>query len=295
MSQWLYELLAGHVHDIAVVPGERNRGNKNDRIDAHRLADRMRTGDLGTRIFKAPESLVDLRELVRCYGMVNKDVVRTKNRIRSLYRSRGISAVWQERAFSKVDREAAQGLLKPGARQAVAVLYGELDTQEELKAQMQEAMIREAKKHSITRVLRTAPGFGAVRAAQLLAIVIVPYRFRTARQFWSYCGLGIVQRSSSDWVMTINKQWIKAPVVQTRGLNRNCNRTAKQIFKGAACTVISRMRNEPLRADYERLLANGTKPNLATLTIARKIAAIVLTMWKNQEVYDPKKYRNGQE
>ncbi|MFC1611322.1 hypothetical protein ACFL6C_10200 [Myxococcota bacterium] len=32
-----------------------------------------------------------------------------------------------------------------------------------------------------------------------------------------------------------------------------------------------------------------TKPHLARLTIARRIAATVLAMWKNQEAYDPKK------
>jgi len=44
-----------------------------------------------------------------------------------------------------------------------------------------------------------------------------------------------------------------------------------------------------LREVYERLLVNGTKPNLAKLTIARKIAAMTLAMWKRQERYAPEK------
>ena len=44
---------------------------------------------------------------------------------------------------------------------------------------------------------------------------------------------------------------------------------------------------QPLRRSYERLLVAGTKPNLARLTLARKLAATVLAMWKQQEVYDP--------
>ncbi len=43
----------------------------------------------------------------------------------------------------------------------------------------------------------------------------------------------------------------------------------------------------PLYLDYERLTQAGTKPPLARLTLARRIAAIILAMWKNQEVYDP--------
>jgi hypothetical protein len=66
---------------------------------------------------------------------------------------------------------------------------------------------------------------------------------------------------------------------------------AKAIFKGAAVTVLTSMPTEPLRKDYDRLVTNGTAPNLARLTLARKIAATVLAMWKNEEAYDPGKYR----
>ena len=104
-----------------------------------------------------------------------------------------------------------------------------------------------------------------------------------------YCGLAVVSRSSSDWVRTRDGQWIKAPVQQTRGLNKNFNRTLKVIFKGAAITVIGQRRDTPLYDHYQRLLDGGTKPNLARLTIARQIAAITLALWRNEEVYDPAK------
>jgi hypothetical protein len=35
----------------------------------------------------------------------------------------------------------------------------------------------------------------------------------------------------------------------------------------------------------------GIKPNLAKLTLARRIAAATLAMWKHQEDYDPSKTR----
>ena len=101
-------------------------------------------------------------------------------------------------------------------------------------------------------------------------------RVRTKRQFWSYCGLGIVMRSSSDWVRNKNGSWERAEVQRTRGLNVNHNHTLKNIFKGAATTVVSKLETDPLHQDYQRLIAAGTKPNLAKLTIARKIAAIAL-------------------
>jgi hypothetical protein len=61
------------------------------------------------------------------------------------------------------------------------------------------------------------------------------------------------------------------------------------VFKGAATTVIAQLRDDALHGDYERMLQSGIKPSLAKLTVARKIAAMVLSMWKHQEVYDPKR------
>jgi len=40
------------------------------------------------------------------------------------------------------------------------------------------------------------------------------------------------------------------------------------------------------------MLEQGVKPPLAKLTLARKIAATALVMWKNQEVYESDKHRN---
>jgi predicted metal-dependent HD superfamily phosphohydrolase len=38
------------------------------------------------------------------------------------------------------------------------------------------------------------------------------------------------------------------------------------------------------------MLQSGIKPPLARLTLSRKIAAIVLAMWKHQEVYDSSRH-----
>ncbi len=86
-------------------------------------------------------------------------------------------------------------------------------------------------------------------------------------------------------------RWVRAEVQQTRGLIRQRHPLLKYVFKGAATTVI-RMPGHPLQAEYQRRLQAGIKPNLAKLTLARRIAAIVLSMWKHQEVYDPKRQKN---
>jgi hypothetical protein len=96
-------------------------------------------------------------------------------------------------------------------------------------------------------------------------------------------------RSSSDWDQAPDGSWQKVRKPVTRGLNLNFNRMLKDVFKGAATTVLMQGGEEPLYLEYKRQTEGGTKPDLAKVTLARKIASISLTMWKNEEKYDPKK------
>lgn len=286
-SAWLYEILSPHVDEVAVVVVDDSRGQKDDERDAFALAERLRGGGVGPRVFKETGPFHALRELSRIYAMVVQDAVRVQNRIKSLYRSRGVAVVGKA-IYTEKGRQEGLGKLPQAMQQAARTLYAQYDAVSEVRAKAEQDLLREARRHPISRLLETCPGLGPIRVAQLLPIVISPHRFRTKRQFWSYCGLAIVMRSSSDWVRDKDGGWRRAKVAQTRGLNFNHNHTLKCIFKGAATTVIAQSDKEPLRRDYERLLKAGTKPNLAKVTLARKIAAIALSMWKSQEAYNPK-------
>jgi transposase len=265
-----------------------SRGPKSDKRDAYGLAEKLRVGNLDKSVFKAPRQFTRLREFSRIHMTLVGDVVRTQSRIKSLYRSRGI-LVSGANVYGVRHREEWQQRLCSSAQARAARLYDHLDFLLEQKKQAEADLLREAKKHPIVRVLETTPGFGPIRAARLVPIVVTPHRFRTKRQFWSYCGLGIVTRSSSDWVQAADGGWIQARVPQTRGLSRQHNRVLKSLFKGAATTVITQRNKDPIYARYERLLDGGTKPTLAKLSLARMIAATVLRMWKDEKEYDPRR------
>ena len=72
-----------------------------------------------------------------------------------------------------------------------------------------------------------------------------------------------------------------------RGLNRNHNPELKNLFKSTALSAS--LRPGPWQKCYQRMLARGIKPAMAQLTLARKIAAVVLTLWKKGESFDPDK------
>lgn len=285
-SAWLYEILSPHAERTVVAVPLREPGNKSDAIDAYGMAERLRNGTLRRTVYKAPSQFAELRERSRVYVMVVKDVVRCRNRLKSLYRSRGID-VSGERVYDPEQRAQWLSRLPSTARTAAGLLHAELESLLPLRKEAERALLTEARRHPIAKLLETCPGLGPIRVAQLLPVVVTPHRFRSVRSFWSYCGLGIVMRSSSDWVQAKSGSWVRAEVKQARGLNRNHNHVLKGIFKGAAETVVAIGGPTPLRATYERLLEQGTKPNLAKLTVARKIAATVLRMWRDEVEYDP--------
>jgi transposase len=293
-SAWLYETLSPHVDELVVAGIRQSRGLKSDKQDAYALAEKLRVRGLETSVFKAPSQFTRLRECARSHMTLVSDGVRVQARIKSVYRSQGVFVSGVDVYGARL-REPWLDKLPSSIRPRATRLYEQLDFLLDQKKEAEADLLREARKHPIVKILESAPGFGPIRAARLVPIVITPHRFRTKRQFWSYCGLGIVTRSSSDWVQATDGAWLKARIPQTRGLSRQHNRFLKSIFKGAATTVIIQAHKDPIYERSQGLLDGGTKPTLAKLSLARMIAATVLRMWKDEEEYDPGRARSSKE
>jgi transposase len=288
--EWLYELLEPHVDRLVVVQPQKRQGCKNDAIDAWELANRIRTNSFETRVFKAPRRFCALRQAVRAHRIATQDMVRAKNRLKAIYRSRGIPETGDQ-IYSAKMRSVWLRKLPSAYRTLAESLSMHLDAVIESQQRSEQWLHREAKQVADVARLMSVPGLGPIRAAQIVATVMTPERFRKKRQFWSYCGLGIVTRSSSNWEKDRSTgELVRRTTSQNRGLNHNFKPILKEVFKGAAQSVICMQ--HPLRVDYERLIAAGTKPNLAVLTIARRIASATLTIWKHKENYDPDKHRS---
>lgn len=288
-SAWVYEILEPEVSELVVTVPVRRQGPKDDAHDAWQLAEMLRTNAVERRVYKACGPYSQLRSAVRTYAILRQDVRRAKNRLRAIYRSRAIpttSAIFTATASSRLLGDL------PVAQRRSAVLLGEQIQSLEALWEKAECQLHAASKpHKIIGTLATAPAIGPIRAAQIVATVVTPHRFRTKRQFWAYCGLAVVTHSSADWTRAPDGRWVRARTTRTLGLNHNRNPALKEVFKGAAHQIATQMTSEPLHASYQRLLAGGVKPNLAMLTIARRLSAAVLAMWKHEEAYDATKHR----
>ena len=286
-AAWLYDLLQPHVHQVLVCNPRRNalltEGSKNDKVDAGKLADLLRTGMLRP-VYHGEHGLRTLRELARTYQTLSQDLNRVMNRLKALYRGWGIACGGTQVYAPRYRAEWLGKIKHVGVRRRAELLYQQLDGLQGLRRTLRPELLAESRKHKAAKLLRQIPCIGPIRAARLLALMQTPHRFRSKRQLWTYSGLGIETRDSAQYRFVRGQlQRAKKPQ-QIRGLNQNHNHEMKEIFKGAATRASCGM--GPFREFYVSLLDKGMKPEMARLTLARKIAAITLILWKKEERFD---------
>ena len=287
-AEWLYEVVRHFVAEVIVSDPRRNKllgeGSKADRVDARKLANLLRTGMV--RAVHHGEGTRQLKELVRGYETICRDNQRTMARIKAIFRARGIRTPGRNVYQAKQREQWLQQLDEPGVRQRVGWLYEQLDHLKPLRRQAKQAMLEESRKYRGVELLRTIPQLGPIRAALIVATVDTPHRFRTRHQLWSYSGLAVITHMSSEYELQQGRVVRSRKPIATRGLNRNCNRRMKDVFIGAAT---GGSQTEPYRSYLQGLQDKGIRKEMARLTLARKIAAVALRIWKKGEMYDPKK------
>jgi len=230
-----------------------------------------------------------LRELSHSYLTVTKDLTRVMNRLKAVYRSWAIPCAG-EKVYSARHRSAwLEQLSEVGVRRRAEQLYQQLDILLQIRREARRELLRESRKHPAHELLRQIPQLGPIRVALLIALVQTPHRFRTKRQLWAYCGLALQTRSSGEYRFTGGQLQHSQKLPALRGLNINHNHDLKNLFKSVATHVSTS--SGPLGDFYRSLLAKGMKPAMARLTLARKMAAIVLTIWKKGERFDPEQLK----
>ena len=226
-----------------------------------------------------------LKELARSYLAIAKDLTRVMNRLKGLYRSWAIPCTGQK-VYSPHHHAAwLEKLTQAGVRRRAERLYQQLDLLQPLRREL----LAESRKHPASGLLRQIPWLGPVRVALLIALLQTPHRFRTKRQLWAYSGLALETRISGEYRFSGGQLERSKRQPTLRGLNANHNHDLKNLFKSTA-TVASASAG-PFQDFYMALLAKGMKPTMARLTLARKIAASTLMIWKKGERFDPEQLK----
>jgi len=289
-AAWLYDLIRPYVARVLVCNPKKIavQQNKADKPDARRLAESLRTGGLEP-VYHGEHSTQPLKEYIQSHGAIVSDSTRVKCRIKSLFRGSGIDASGPG-VYDKEQHEQWLDHLKtPAVRIRGSRLFSELDCLTDLREKAEKDVVREARKHPAAKILQGIPGIGPLRAAVIIAYAITPHRFRTRKQFWTYCGLAVTSRITGEYVIVDGQVRRSKKLPLVRGLNRNYNRWLKEAFKGAALTAAT----GPWKFHFDAMVARGTDPSLALLTLARKLATTSLVLWRKGERYDEQKMKRS--
>jgi transposase len=96
-ATWLHDLLKPHVTEVLVCDSRKNAllqsGNKNDRVDARKLAELLYLNKLNP-VYHGETGVRTLRELACSYLASTRDLTRVMNRLQAIYRSWAIPCAW---------------------------------------------------------------------------------------------------------------------------------------------------------------------------------------------------------
>ena len=286
-AAWLHDLLKPHVTRVVVCDPRKNAllkvGNKNDRIDARKLSELLYLNKLSA-VYHGEQGIRTLRELARSYLTITRDLTRVMSRLKAIYRGWAIPCAGQQVYAPHYRAEWLAKISEAGVRRRAEIYYVQFDTLAALRQEVRRELLAESRKHPATKLLRQIPSIGPIRAALLIALMQTPNRFRTKRQLWAYCGLALRTYTSGEYRFVGGQLQRSKKTLAIRGLNINHNHDLKNIFKGAATRAAATA--GPFKDFYESCIARGVKPHLARLTLARKIAAITLHVWKKGESFN---------
>lgn len=246
---------------------------KNDRVDAHTLAQLLRC-DLLPESWKADAQTQARRQQVRLRATLVRQRTRLKNQVHAVLHQQGLRSPVTD-LFGKRGRLwLGQGKLPPQARASVQTCLRMIDHYGE-EIQRQNLQLREkAKTDERVRWLMTIPGIGEYSAMMLLAEIGEVERFGSKEALCSYAGLvprvresagkavrGRITRQGSPWL-----RWIMVEAAQ-----------------------VATRTSPAARRYYERLLRKKHK-QVARVALARKLLIAVYALLHDGLGFEEEKF-----
>jgi transposase len=283
LAGWLYRNLVEHVDTLVVSDPRRNKwiasdGDKDDRIDAAKLA-ALRRGNYWRPVHHTREEpLVRLKRWVRLYEDRVREATRTINKLRACAREYG-ERVPRRALPETAAREQWLAALACGDLAAqLRLLFRGYDVIRQQVHQARAALARQASRFDVVGRWQAVPGMGLIRSVTLLAYLDTPWRFKKKTKLWKYCGVGL-QRTSSG-----QDRYGREHPAQLE-LGWPVNKRIKNVVIGAALSAIYSEDNG-FRRTYERMVADGTLASNARHAVARKLLLVLWGMWKNHQGFD---------
>jgi transposase len=273
LSQWLYAGLVREGFRVTVLEARHVRAAfaamqvKTDRNDARGIAQLVRLGWFKAVHVKAP-SAQETRALLNGRQFLVDKLTGIENSMRAALRNFGLKmGQVSRRTWAARARELAAGI--PALEFVVPSLLKVRDVLLEELRRLDRKLIDLAKTDPIVRMLMTAPGVGAIVALTFRTAVDDPARFRRARDVGPWLGLtpSRYQSGRTDIVGHITKAG---------------DANVRTALYEAATTLIGRVAAWSSLKSWGVRLARRSGAKKARVAVARKLAVVLLAMWRSQ-------------
>src|SRR5215467_1374078 len=272
---WIYDHLLPHAAAVKVAHPLMLRAiaaakKKNDRIDAHKIADCLRC-DFLPESYMASIEIRERRRTLRYRNLLVHQAVQLKNKISGLLREAGVS--YNKQKLHKVGYFKELLATNPDINEGLRPLLG-LCRETLVRLQKTEsALVRSLQRDSLLaeRVerLMTIPAVGPITALTWALEVGEVQRFSSIKKAISYCGLCGAERSSAN-------------ITQRTPLSKQRNKHLQTVLIEAAKMA---PRNSPELAMLYEQEKQKSNANRATLAVARKMVAYLVAVDRRQKGY----------
>ncbi|MDA0835913.1 MAG: transposase [Planctomycetota bacterium] len=281
LADWLSRQLTPFVDRLIVCEPRRNAliskdGDKDDAIDAEKLARLLRSGMLKEVHQTHTLERSILKQHVSFYHDRVRERVRQGLQLVSLLRRHGVFVSVSE-LLDADERRAVWKRLpqKKLLLQNLDLVWGVYELMLVQEAELKAQLPRLGRREETVRRFQELPGFGWIRALTAYVYLDTPLRFRSKQALWKYSGIGLERHTSGKG----------RPRVY---LVKKCyHRALKNVFMGAAKSAIGSGDN-PFAEKYDRWTQEaGLHPATARRNVARCLATTLWSLWKDNSRYDP--------
>lgn len=273
LSQWLHAGLVREGFRVTVLEARHVRAAfaamrvKTDRNDARGIAQLVRLGWFKAVHVKAP-SAQETRALLNARQFLVDKLTGIENSMRAALRNFGLKmGQVSRRTWAARAQELAAGT--PALEIVVSSLLKVRDVLLQELRRLDWKLIELARTDPVVRMLMTAPGVGAIVALAFKSAVDDPTRFRRARDVGPWLGLtpSRYQSGRTDIVGHITKAG---------------DASVRTALYEAATTLIGRVSGWSSLKSWGVRLAHRSGAKKARVAVARKLAVVLLTMWRSQ-------------
>jgi transposase len=240
---------------------------KTDRNDARGIAQLVRLGWFKAVHVKAP-SAQETRVLLKGRQFLVDKLTGIENSMRAALRNFGLKmGQVSRRSWAARAQELAAGV--PALEIIVSSLLRVRDVLLQELRKLDCTLIKSARTDPVVRMLMTAPGVGAIVALTFKSAVDDPTRFRRARDVGPWLGLtpSRYQSGRTDIIGHITKAG---------------DASVRTALYEAATTLIGRVAAWSSLKNWGLRLARRSGAKKARVAVARKLAVVLLTMWRSQ-------------